>query len=218
MKSVLVAAAIIAAGTFSASEVAAQTNQSDTGSVAPWQGFYLGAHGAYHHGEIDDRGCVGLCARDEKVKEVYLALQGGFDLPVGGDFVLGAMGWVGVTPVKSEAELAPGIVVKGKTDFAGFLGARAGLDRGPWLPYAFVGYLRVTGKITNESAPIKKVKGKHNGIGLGVGGEYRLARNWSMDGRYMYSDLSDEDYNMGGGTTNAGEHAHTLSLGVNFRF
>ncbi|HEV2745973.1 MAG TPA: outer membrane beta-barrel protein [Allosphingosinicella sp.] len=210
------AASIVAGGMFLADGAAAQT--SEAAAAAPWEGFYVGAHAAYHHGEVDDRGCVGLCARDEKVKELYLALQGGYDARVGGDFVLGAMAWVGVTPVKSEAELAPGIVVKGKTDFAGFLGMRGGLDRGPWLPYAFVGYLRVTGKITNEAAPIKRVKGKHNGIGLGVGAEYRLAPNFSVDGRYMYSNLSDEDYNMGGGTTIAGEHAHTFSMGVNYRF
>lgn len=215
MKTALMAAAIAGGSVFLAGEAAAQTGG---GAAPPWGGFYLGAHGAYHDGEVDDSGCVGLCARNHDVKEFYLAVQGGYDVPIGGGVILGAMAWVGVTPVESEAELAPGIVVKGETDFAGFLGVRAGLERGPLLPYAFVGYLRVEGDVANEAAPIKRVENEHDGIGLGVGAEYRLARNWSVDARYMYSDLSEEDYDMGGGTTTAGEHASTFSLGVNYRF
>jgi outer membrane autotransporter protein len=211
MKTVRKAGLIAGAVMFSATQAAAQDAPS-------WEGFYLGAHAAYHHGEVDDKGCVGLCAHDHKVKEFYLAVQGGYDARVGENVIIGPMAWVGVTPVKDKAVLAPGIEVRGKTKFAGFVGARAGIESGNVLPYAFAGYMRVTGTIRNDAAPIKKVKGKHDGFGVGVGAEYRVASNVSVDARYMYSDLSDEDYNMGGGTTTAGEHAHTLSLGVNFRF
>lgn len=202
-----------------ASTAAAQSNETAPQYAASWEGFYVGAHAAYHHGEkIDDGGCVGLCARDHKVKEMYLAVQAGYDIQVGDQVVVGAMGWLGVTPVKSQARLSPTIVVEGKTDFAAFLGVRAGFASGRALPYAFVGYEYVTGTVTNDAAPIKKNKGKHGGIGLGIGAEYRLARNWSVDARYMYSDLSKDDYDFGGGATRHGEQAHTLSLGANFRF
>ena len=212
----LKAAAIAAGATLLASEAVAQTGEA---AAPSWDGFYVGAHAAYHHGEeIDDGGCVGLCARDHKVKEVYVAVQAGYDVRVGENMILGAMGWFGVTPVKSEARLSPTVVVKGKTDFAGFLGMRLGVESGPLLPYAFVGYEHVRGTVTNDAAPIKKNKGRHSGVGLGVGAEYRLARNWSVDGRYMYSSLGKDDYNFGGGITRHGEQAHTLSLGVNFRF
>jgi opacity protein-like surface antigen len=218
MKIALMAAMIIGGGTLLAGEAAAEPGDGAE-TAAPWAGIYVGAHAAYHHGEkIDDGGCIGLCARDHKVKEPYLALQAGYDVHVGDDVVIGAMAWLGVTPVKSQARLSPTVVVKGKTDFAGFAGIRLGLDRGSLLPYAFVGYERVTGTVTNDAAPIKKNKGKHEGVGLGVGAEYRLARHWSMDGRYMYSDLGKDDYDFGGGKTRHGEQAHTLSLGVNFRF
>ena len=184
-----------------------------------WGGFYVGAQAAYHLGEeIDSSDCVGLCARDHEVRDPYLAVQAGYDARVGDTLIVGVMGWIGVTPVKSEAQLSPAVVVRGETDFAGFLGVRAGLDGGPWLPYAFVGYEYVTGTVTNEAAPIPEVKGKHGGLGLGAGVEYRVARNWSVDGRYMYSDLGDDEYNFGGGPASYGEQAHTFSLGVNFRF
>ena len=45
-----------------------------------------------------------------------------------------------------------------------------------------------------------------------------MAQNWSIDGRYMYSSLDRQSYNFGGGVTTAAEDAHTLSLGVNYRF
>lgn len=219
MKTLLKAAVILGGTLFLASAASAQANDASDESSPSWQGFYLGAHAAYHHGEkIDDGGCVGLCATDHKVKEMYLAVQGGFDVRAGGNLVIGAMAWAGVTPVKSEVQLAPGVIVRGKTDFAGFVGLRAGLDGGAMLPYAFVGYEYVTGTVTNDAAPIKKNKGKHGGIGAGVGLEYRLARHFSVDGRYMYSSLGKDRYDFGGGATRHGEQAHTFSLGANFRF
>lgn len=219
MKTVLVSAIIVAGGMFLTGEAVAQTSQAAAANAVPWEGFYLGAHAAYHHGEeIEDGGCVGLCARDHEVKEVYLAVQAGYDFPVADDVIVGAMAWFGVTPVKSKARLSPTVVVEGKTTSAGFLGLRAGLERGPWLPYAFVGYERITTRVTNEAAPIKKNKGTHDGVGLGAGAEYRVARNWSVDGRYMYSDLGKDGYDFGGGKTRHGEQAHTFSLGVNYRF
>lgn len=215
-KKALVLAALFAGGNvLLADAAAAQTGEPP----AHWDGFYVGAHGAYHLGEtIDDGGCVGLCARDHQIREPYLALQAGYDGRVGENVVLGIMGWVGVTPVKSEARLSATVVVRGETDFAGFIGVRAGLDAGPWLPYAFVGYEHVTGTVTNDSAPIREVEGEHGGLGLGVGAEFRLARHWSVDARYMYSDLGADSYNFGGGTTTTGEQAHTFSFGVNYRF
>jgi outer membrane immunogenic protein len=120
--------------------------------------------------------------------------------------------------VKEETQLSPTMTVRGETDFAGFVGVRAGLSAGAVLPYAFVGYERVSGTVVNDAAPIEENERTHDGIGVGVGAEYRLARNFSIDGRYMYSDLGNEDYDFGGGPTSYGEQAHTFSLGVNFRF
>ena len=202
--------------------MAAGSAAAQTTTIPPatdWSGGYVGVHAAYHLGqEIDEGGCVGLCAHDHEVQDGYLAVQGGYDVQVGENLILGVMAWVGVTPVESEAQLSPTVTVRGKTDFAGFLGVRAGLARGPWMPYAFVGYEHVRTTVTNASAPITEVEGQHSGVGLGVGAEFRLARNWSVDGRYMFSSLGDDTYDFGGGPTTTGEQAHTFSLGVNFRF
>lgn len=212
MKRIVAAILACGAGMLSASEAAAQSEPS-------WQGFYVGAQAAYHIGEtIDSSSCVGLCDRDHQVREPYLALQAGYDARVGRNGVLGVFGWAGVTPVEDHAELAPGIVVRGETDFAGFLGVRAGIGAGRALPYAFVGYEHVTGTVRNDAAPIKKNDAEHNGFGVGVGAEYQLGRHFSVDARYMYSDLGEHTYDFGGGPSSYGEQAHTLSLAVNFRF
>ena len=214
MKTFLAPALIAGGSMFLANPAAAQTNEA----APDWSGFYAGVQAAYHFGEVDDSECVGLCADDNNVDDGYLAIQAGYDAQVSENFVLGVMGWVGVTPVEEETQLTPTITVRGKTDFAGFLGVRAGLAAGPLLPYAYAGYLHVSGTVTNDGAPIPKNERDHGGIGVGVGAEYRIARSFSIDGRYMYSDLGNEAYDFGGGPTSYGEQAHTFSLAVNYRF
>jgi outer membrane immunogenic protein len=183
-----------------------------------WTGFYIGAAGNYHDGTILDQGCTGLCEHNHRVRDGYMTVNAGYDYQLTSRVVLGAFGWVGVTPVSSEATLAPGVVVKGKTDFAALIGIRAGYAMGNFLPYAFVGGETVHGNVNVAVAPIPNNDKTHNGYGAGFGLEYALARNWSVDGRYMYSYLGRENYDFGGGVTSAAERAYTLSLGINYRF
>jgi outer membrane immunogenic protein len=180
-----------------------------------WTGFYIGVAGNYHDGTILDQGCVGLCVPNHRVRDNYATVNAGYDYKFSNNVVLGVFGWIGVTPVRSEATLAPGIVVKGETDFAGMIG---GYAAGNFLPYAFVGAERVHGNVNVAVAPIPNNDRTHTGYGAGVGLEYLIFPNVSVDGRYMYSYLDREAYDFGGGVTTAAENAHTVSLGVNYRF
>lgn len=186
--------------------------------VYNWTGFYVGAAGQWHSGTILDEGCVGLCEHNHRVRQAYLSVNAGFDYQFANNVVLGVFGWIGVTPVKDIAVLAPGVTVRGETDFAGFLGGRIGYAAGAFLPYVFAGVERVHGTVTVDVAPIPNNERTHTGYGFGLGLEYRMAPNWSIDGRYMYSYLDRVAYDFGGGVTTAAEDAHTLSLGVNYRF
>jgi outer membrane immunogenic protein len=183
-----------------------------------WTGFYVGAAVNYHDGTIEDQGCVGLCVPNHKVRDTYATINAGYDYKFSNNVVLGVFGWIGVTPVKSQATLAPGIIVRGETDFAGLIGGRLGYAIGNFLPYAFVGAERVQGNVNIAVAPIPNNERTHTGYGTGVGLEYLILPNISVDGRYMYSHLDRVAYNFGGGITTAAESAHTLSLGVNYRF
>lgn len=202
-----------------AADMAVKARPLATEAVESWTGFYIGAAANYHDGTILDEGCVGLCEHNHRVSDGYMTVNAGYDHQLPNRIVLGAFGWLGVTPVKSEATLAPGVVVRGKTDFAGFLGARVGYAAGSgFLPYAFVGAEVVHGNVNVAVAPIPNNERTHTGYGTGVGLEYRFARSWSVDGRYMYSYLGREAYDFGGGVTTAAERASTFSLGVNYRF
>lgn len=183
-----------------------------------WTGFYVGIHGAYHDGKINDTGCVGLCIVGHKIREPYAAIVGGADYQFSNNVVLGVMSWVGITPVRSSAVLAPGITINGKTNYAAFIGGRVGYAIGNFLPYAFVGAEFSETRVNIAAAAIPTNTRAHTGYGTGFGLEYALTRNWSIDGRYMYSDLGRETYNFGGGAVRAGETAHTVSFGVNYRF
>jgi outer membrane immunogenic protein len=215
---VVLAIALSGTGAFGADMAVKAPRMATVADVYQWTGFYIGAAGNYHDGTVLDEGCVGLCEHNHKVRDGYLSVNAGYDYQFANRVVLGAFGWIGVTPVESDATLAPGIVVHGKTDFAGFIGGRIGYAAGDFLPYAFVGGELVHGKVTIAVAPIPTNEKTHTGYGAGVGLEYRLASNWSVDGRYMYSYLGRESYDFGGGVTTAAERAHTLSLGINYRF
>jgi len=58
----------------------------------------------------------------------------------------------------------------------------------------------------------------HNGTTFGVGLEYAVNRNWSVDGRYAYINSPKKAYDFGGGPAYYGENSHNLMLGVNYRF
>jgi outer membrane immunogenic protein len=186
--------------------------------VYQWTGFYIGAAANYHDGTILDEGCVGLCEHNHRVQDGYMTVNAGYDYQLPNRVVLGTFGWIGVTPVRSQATLAPGVIVSGKTDFAGFLGVRGGYAVGNLLPYAFVGVESIHGNVNVNVAPIPNNEKTHTDYGTGVGIEYAIVRNWSVDARYMYSYLGRESYDFGGGVTTAAERAHTFSLGVNYRF
>jgi outer membrane immunogenic protein len=215
----VVASLISASGAFAADlAVKAPRLMSPVPEAYNWTGFYVGAAGQWHDGTILDENCEGLCEHHHHVGQAYLSIDGGFDYQLSNNVVLGAFGWLGVTPVKDISVLAPGVTVRGATDFAGFIGGRIGYAMGAFLPYAFIGVERVHGSVTVDVAPIPTNVRTHTGVGGGVGLEYRIARDWSIDGRYMYSELDRQSYDFGGGITTAAESAHTFSLGVNYRF
>lgn len=183
-----------------------------------WTGFYIGAAANYRDGTVLDQGCIGLCVPNAHIRDGYMTVNAGYDYKFSNNVVLGVFGWIGVTPVRSEVTLAPGILIKGETDFAGMIGGRLGYAVGSALPYFFVGAERVHGNVNIAVAPIPNNERTHTGYGTGVGLEYLILPNLSVDGRYMYSYLDRQAYNFGGGITTAAESAHTLSLGVNYRF
>lgn len=187
-------------------------------AVDLWTGFYVGAAANYRDGTVLDQGCVGLCVPNAHIRDGYATLNAGYDYKFSNNVVLGVFGWIGVTPVRSEVTLAPGILIKGETDFAGMIGGRLGYATGNFLPYAFVGAEYVHGNVNIAVAPIPNNERAHTGYGTGVGLEYLVLPNVSVDGRYMYSYLDRQAYNFGGGVTTAAESAHTVSLGVNYRF
>ena len=182
-----------------------------------WTGVYVGLQAAYHHGDVRASGCRGVCIRNHKVKDPFVAAVAGFDYQFDNNLVVGVTGGLGLTPIKSRAELIPGFDVKGKTTFGGFVGGRLGYAFDRFLPYGVVGYQYVRGKVTNEVVR-RTIKKSHDGWLVGGGLEYAVTDNISIDGRYVYSRFEKKPYDFGGGVTRGGESAHNVSIGLNYRF
>jgi len=183
-----------------------------------WTGFYVGANVAYHWGTVTQSGCVGLCAVDPKLQGAYLAPQVGYDYQFSNGFVLGAFAEAPVTRLYATYTLAPGVVFKLRSEWAAVLAVRAGYAFGDFLPYVFAGPEFASSRVKSSASPIPVVNASYTGYALGLGLEYRLLRNVSIDLRYMYASLPKHTYDFGGGAEHYGEHASTGSIGVNWRF
>ncbi len=182
-----------------------------------WTGFYLGLFGGYHSGNITQAGCVGLCPVDPTLKGGLFGIQAGYDYQFNNNVVVGVFGWLPVTRPKGVTTLGPGLDFHIDPKFAWVGAARVGYAYDRWLPYVFggVGYARIDvhSDVTNITS-----SNSYYGPVVGLGVEYAITRNISIDLRYMYSTAPKKTYDFGGGPEDYGERASNYLASVNYRF
>jgi opacity protein-like surface antigen len=182
-----------------------------------WTAVYGGVWVGYHSGDLKLSDCVGICPTDPKLKGVVFGAQFGADYQFANNIVVGAFGAVPLTRLSSTVTPLPGFDFPMETKSV-FIGAgRLGYAMNQFLPYALGGFVRarVEGR-SNFNGIVQSQS--HGGYVAGAGLEYALAKNWSVDGRYTYMSVDQENYNFGGGTVRWGEDSHNVSLALNYRF
>ena len=184
--------------------------------VVNWTGGYVGAFVGYHWGNPTQSGCVGACpGAGDNINVVYGGLQAGYDWQMPNNWVFGLQARL---PVVAEDETlnVGGANFQVKPRIQGFVSARAGYAMNNWLPYVTAGIGFTRNRIVG---PAGADTNTHFGGGGGVGVEYRLARNWSVDLRYVYAVFAKEEYNLGGPPGEKfGENSSNVTLAVNYRF
>lgn len=182
-----------------------------------WTGFYVGLFGGYHDGKITQSGCVGLCPVDPTLKGGLFGVQAGYDYQFNNNVVLGVFGLVPITRPKGTTSLGPGLDFHTNPTFAWVGAGRIGYAFDRVLPYVFggVGYVDVDvhSDVTNITS-----SNKHYGPVLGLGVEFAVTRNISIDLRYMHMTSRNKTYNFGGGNADYGERASNYLASVNYRF
>jgi outer membrane immunogenic protein len=204
-------------GQATAADMAVKATPRVVTPVMNWTGWYVGAFVGYHWGNITESGCVGICPSGDDPRMWYGGLQAGYDWHMPNNWVFGLQARIPVI-AEDDTVIATGVPFRVKPRFQAFGSARLGYAMGPmgeWLPYvaAGVGVARNTlsGLGASDSAT-------HVGFGAGLGVEYRVARNWSVDLRYMYATFPKETYNLGVPGEKFGDNSSNVTLAVNYRF
>ena len=182
-----------------------------------WTGFYVGVFGGYHNGTITQSGCVGLCAVDPTLKGGLFGFQAGYDYQFNNNVVVGVFGWLPVTRPKGTTSIGPGLDFHVNPTSAWVAAARLGYAYDRFLPYVFagVGYTKVDvhSDVTNITS-----SNSYRGPVLGLGVEYAITNNITLDLRYMYSTVPMKTYDFGGGPEDYGERASNFLASINYRF
>ncbi len=174
-----------------------------------WTGFYLGVNAGYGFGEFtrdgrnfdDPSGFVG-------------GGQVGYNYQIG-QFVAGIEGDLQYSDLKgdgvgvfagSEAEVEYYGTIRGRLGFA--------FDRA--LVYATGGY--AFGQANVSIPGLGSDDNTHNGWALGAGIEYAFTNNITAKAEYMYVDLENKNFTLGGATAKAGAEFSTVRAGLNYKF
>jgi high affinity Mn2+ porin len=186
--------------------------------VQNWTGFYGGVSIGYASGDVK-RGTPILAATDSISPSSFVAtLIGGYDYQFANNVVLGARLLVPFFSL-SDSVASGGFTFQGKVKNAVIGAGRLGYSFGHWMPYILAGGVWATGQA--EVVGIAKVDAHHTGYILGLGAEYRLYRNWSIDALYSYVSVGKETYNFapfGGVAVVYGYESHNFTVAANYRF
>lgn len=205
---------------------------------------------AFGPGFCGDQASSGTTRCDDDGSGVEGGIKAGYDMQFG-RWVIGAVGEIAAVDVEDSVtgfSTTPAYYsFTRKLDHMAALRARIGYVAGPALIYATGG--AAYGKVENSfntdngsnSFTATADEDDADGYQFGGGVEYRLARNLTFTGEYIYSDLDTGDYNIrvaNGGTTPATNpfilapnttgtdmirssdsfKTHSFRLGMNVRF
>lgn len=163
-----------------------------------WTGFYLGGHVGWAHWQAD--------ANQFNVSADKDTFFGGGQV----GYNWQAMGSPWVWGVEADVSGSSGGV-----NVFGTGRARLGYAQGPWMTYATGGVAWANADISSGSQSDSQT---HTGWTAGGGVEWAFAPQWSAKVEYLYLGLGEKEYNIGGTRADIDLNAHTVKLGVNYRF
>lgn len=202
-------------------------------AVPTWTGAYVGGWVGGRTSRVDVTDCTGgivgeNCPEGFGVDGLVAGLHAGFDYQLDNGIVLGAM--LVLPLVRNETTVTTplfepfGLAWRVTPEFAGAVAARVGYAFGDLMPYAVLGisHARVKSQTLDFGAPLgRPITVSHTGAVLGAGLEARLARNVSVDARYLLGLLGSAEYSFctaPGCASSYKSTSHNFLVGMNYRF
>jgi outer membrane immunogenic protein len=180
--------------------------------VWTWDGWYIGAHAGYAFGDYN-LDFFGVAAIGTEPKGAFGGIQIGYLRHISPNWVLGFE--VDISAGDVSGDLAGGLATF-DVDYFGTARTRLGYAHGPWLFYGTAGAAWAN---TTFSSPIGfSAEFPYVGYAVGAGIEYAFAPNWSARLEYLYADLGEIRFNIGGAAVVSELQMSTVRLAVNYRF
>lgn len=180
-------------------------------TVYDWSGVYVGVHGGYGWGDADTTLAAPL---NSFSADGFLGgVQAGYNFQYG-NFVAGVELDASYTDIKGNVAGA----AEAELNWLGTARLRAGYAFDRFMVYGTGGLAYGDVEVTNVPAGVSESNG-HIGWALGAGAEAAVTDNVTVRGEYLYVNLQDEDYtNVLGAGNKAGLDAHTVKVGLNYKF
>lgn len=177
-----------------------------------WDGVYVGAFAGYGWGSADQEITDDIFTGDTlDLTGWFIGLTAGANFTVSDGIVAGIVGdiaWSDIGGFDDEFDTSVDI------DWFGSLRGKLGFDGGAFLPYLTAG-LAVAGATIDYDPDVDS--NTHIGWTVGAGVEFAVADNMSIDLLYRYSDYGTQTYVVDP-DADVSLTAHTIQLGLNFRF
>ena len=190
-----------------------------------WSGFYVGIHGGYGWGDINS----GTLGGSSDIDGWFGGGQIGWNWQgAGSPWVFGVEVDSAFANIENDTTITSGGVVANafsELDYFGTARLRLGYAFDRAMIYATGGLAWGHNEIGVSVAGPSFAAGAtssntHVGYAVGGGVEWALAPNWSAKIEYLYLDLGSEQYfgGVGNGGFDADLQAHTVKVGLNYRF
>lgn len=170
-----------------------------------WEGQYIGIHGGYMDATND---ATSAAAFEFNPSGGYGGLQFGYLHHLSRNWVIGYEVDVSFGDINGA-----GPASNNNIEFFGTARTRLGYAQGPWLFYGTAGLAWAQTELVFAAASVDR---SQVGYAIGAGVEYALSRNWSAKFEYLYMDLGDTAST--GAVLTTDLTAHTVRLGLNYRF
>ncbi len=187
-----------------------------------WDGLYIGGFVGYGWGEVSDPNDYYDFADTNQVIDLSGFLAGvaiGANFTVANGIVAGVVGDLAWANIHGESfDYYDDIWVEHDINWTASLRGKLGFDAGAFLPYLTAGLAVANATSTPDNDPDYTDTQTHIGWTVGAGVEFAVTEDLSVDLLYRYSDYGTKVYDAWYGDDELGLTAHTVQVGLNWKF
>ncbi len=201
------AASFIAISAANAADAVEQIPQApvaveEPAPAANWQGFYLGAYGAYDWGRFG--------GGDHNANGFGGGAYTGYNFQ-SGPIVYGIEADVGMNDQKGSTFGG----YRGEAGWNGSVRGRVGYDLNPFLIYGTGGVALQNNELKDATSSDDKTS---VGYTVGVGAEAFVTSNITARVEYRYTDFGSDRYSLDSGSVSKGFDDHSVKVGIGVKF